>query len=67
MLVLSRKIDEEIKIGDNITLKVVRVQGGSVRLGIEAPNNIQITRGEISYERASQPPGHNGSGVAVNN
>ncbi len=67
MLVLSRKVNDEIKIGDNITLKVVRVQGGSVRIGIEAPNNIQITRGEISYERASQPPGHDGAGVAVIN
>lgn len=66
MLVLSRKIDDIIKIGDNITLKVVRVQGGSVRLGIEAPNNIQITRGEISYERASQSPGHVGPSVTVN-
>ena len=54
MLVLTRKVEDIVKIGDNITVKVVRVNGNQVRLGIEAPNDIQITRGEINYERAKQ-------------
>jgi len=47
MLVLSRKLDEEIVIGSNITIKVVRVIGNKVRLGISAPRSVKIRRGEM--------------------
>jgi carbon storage regulator len=47
MLALTRKIGERIIIGDGITVTVVDVKGDSVRLGIEAPKEIQILRGEI--------------------
>jgi len=46
MLVLSRKIDEEIYIGD-IVIKVVETAKGVVKLGIEAPKDVQILRGEL--------------------
>ena len=46
MLVLSRKLDEEIFIGD-IMIKVVEINKGSVKLGIEAPKQMQILRGEL--------------------
>jgi len=47
MLVLSRKQDEKIIIGDNITLMVVSIQGDKVRLGIEAPKHVSIHREEV--------------------
>lgn len=47
MLVLSRKIGEEIMIGDSIRLVVVGVRGGQVRLGLEAPQSVAIHRREI--------------------
>ncbi len=49
MLVLSRKQDEKIIIGDNISLMVISIQGDKVRLGIEAPKNVSIHRQEV-YE-----------------
>ena len=48
MLVLSRKQNEEIYIGDNIKVTVLRVQGKTIRFGIEAPENVRILRGELT-------------------
>lgn len=47
MLVLSRKTNETIKIGDNIELRILEVKGDTVRIGIEAPKTIDILRGEL--------------------
>ena len=47
MLILSRKCNEQIVIGDNIVVTVVAIRGGNVRLGIEAPTNIAVHREEI--------------------
>lgn len=47
MLVLARKKGETIHLGDDIVLKVVEVSGDTVRLGIEAPQAIDIVRGEL--------------------
>ncbi len=52
MLVLTRKAGEGIVIGDNITIKVVEIKGGSIRLGIDAPKTSKIYRQEV-YERIS--------------
>ncbi len=49
MLVLSRKIDERIMIGDQISLLVVDIKGDKVRLGIEAPSDVAVHRKEV-YE-----------------
>ena len=49
MLVLSRRTDESIILGDDIVITVVAVQGDKVRLGIEAPKTIPVHRMEI-YE-----------------
>lgn len=48
MLVLSRKVGEKIVIGDNITLVVNKVVGNRVSLGIEAPRDVRIVRGELT-------------------
>ena len=47
MLVLSRKQDEKIMIGDEITLMVISIQGDKVRLGIDAPKEVSIHREEV--------------------
>jgi carbon storage regulator len=47
MLVLSRKIGERLIIGDNIVVTVNRVAGNRVTLGIEAPGDVRIVRGEL--------------------
>ena len=49
MLVLSRQCDEKIIIGDNIVITVIEIRGNKVRLGINAPTNISVHRGEV-YE-----------------
>jgi len=47
MLVLSRKRDESVIINDNIKIKVIEIRGGVVRLGIEAPKDINVHREEV--------------------
>lgn len=49
MLVLSRKKNEDIKIGDQVRIVVVEIRGDKVRLGIEAPDDVSVHRGEV-YE-----------------
>jgi carbon storage regulator CsrA len=48
MLVLSRRVGERLVIGDNITVVVNRMAGNRVSLGIEAPDDVRIVRGELS-------------------
>jgi carbon storage regulator len=47
MLVLTRKLQERIKIGDNVTITVLRVKGNAVRIGIEAPRSVRVIRAEL--------------------
>ena len=47
MLVLSRKENETIQIGDDIEIRVLEVKGDTVRIGIEAPKSVDILRGEL--------------------
>lgn len=55
MLVLSRKLDEAITIGSDIKVRIISVRGGTVRLGIEAPQEVSILRSELTGSpRASQ-------------
>lgn len=50
MLVLSRKFDESIMIGDSVVIKVLSIQDGQVKIGIEAPKDVRILRREIYEE-----------------
>ncbi|VVO61927.1 MULTISPECIES: carbon storage regulator CsrA [Pseudomonas] len=50
MLVLSRVVGEKISIGDDISIRVVAVNGNNVRFGIEAPKTVSVHRSEI-YDR----------------
>lgn len=57
MLVLSRKEGEKLVIGDNITLVVSKISGNRVTLGIEAPADVKIFRGELSPNDDKAPRG----------
>ena len=50
MLVLSRKINERIIIGENVELEVLAIRGGVARLGIKAPRDVSVVRTELSEE-----------------
>ncbi len=52
MLVLTRKSQETIQIGQNITITIVRVKGRSVRVGIDAPRSVRVVRGELTADAA---------------
>jgi carbon storage regulator len=53
MLVLTRKVGEKLLIGDDITISVIEVNRGGVRIGVEAPRNVSILRHEV-YERIQE-------------
>ncbi|MEE4240275.1 MAG: carbon storage regulator CsrA [Desulfopila sp.] len=53
MLVLTRKAGDGIIIGDNITVKIIEIKGGGIRIGIDAPRDCKIYRQEV-YDRISQ-------------
>lgn len=64
MLVLSRKTNQRIIIGHNITIVIVEVQGDKVRVGIEAPKEISVHREEV-YEaiRRNESSSKDGAGA----
>ena len=51
MLVLTRKSNQQIQIGENIVITVLQVKGNSVRLGIEAPREVRVVRGELGPKK----------------
>ena len=56
MLVLTRKLMEKLYIGDDICVTVVRLEGGQVRLGIEAPIEVAVVRAELVPDRRQERP-----------
>ena len=56
MLVLTRKLMEKLFIGDDICVTVVRLEGGQVRLGIEAPREVTVVRAELVPDRKFGSP-----------
>ena len=53
MLVLSRRADESLFIGDDIKITILDIRGGQVRIGITAPDDIKVHRQEV-YQRINQ-------------
>jgi carbon storage regulator len=56
MLVLSRKTEEEILIGDDIVVRVTRIAGNRVMLGVIAPQQMRIMRRELTRAARQSPP-----------
>ncbi len=56
MLVVTRKANAKVLIGNDITVTIVAIRGGNVRLGIEAPENVRILREELK-ERIDREQG----------
>ena len=54
MLVLSRKEGEQLLIGDNVVLTINRISGNRVAIGIEAPRDVRIVRGELDRRDVSR-------------
>lgn len=50
MLVIKRKIDQAIAIGEDVCVVVLAIEGNEVKLGIDAPRNIAVRRPEVSEE-----------------
>jgi carbon storage regulator len=64
MLVLTRKSNQSIMIGDNIEVSVLSVAGEKVRIGIQAPQDVPVFRTEIYLEiQRQQVPGSDGDAV----
>ena len=54
MLVLSRKLNQTIHIGDSISVSVVRIKGNVIQLGIDAPKAVHVVRAELLERDAKQ-------------
>jgi len=50
MLVLSRKLGESVRMGNGVRITVVKIDNNTVRIGIEAPEDVSIQRQEIAFE-----------------
>ena len=53
MLILTRKMDEKLLIGDDITISVLEIRGNQVKIGVDAPKDIAIYREEI-YQKVKE-------------
>ena len=47
MLILSRKVDEKIMIGDDISVSIIEIRGDQVRIGVDAPKTVKVFRQEV--------------------
>ncbi len=56
MLVLSRQVQQRIRIGDDIYITVLRVDRGRVKLGIEAPPHVRVDREELRAKQCGEVP-----------
>ena len=65
MLVLTRRIGEEIVIGDDIRVTVVAIEGSKVRLGVTAPKDVAVDRKEVHDRRAEFTPSEPPLGAAL--
>ena len=62
MLVLTRKLNEKIRVGDDIVVTIIQIDKGSVKIGFEAPDNVAIYRDEV-YEKIQNEDRDPGNGA----
>jgi len=55
MLILTRRVGEAVQIGDNITIRVLGVKGGQVRLGFDVPKDVNVMRTELLNKPKKEP------------
>ena len=53
MLVLSRKQNQQIRVGNDVTITILKIRGNSVRIGIDAPRSVHVIRGELERQEAA--------------
>lgn len=56
MLILTRKVNESLMVGDDVTVTVLGIKGGQIRIGISAPLDVAVHRQEV-FERIQQEQG----------
>jgi carbon storage regulator len=50
MLILSRKVNEKIVIGDDVTISIIEIKGDQIRIGVDAPRSVKVFRQEVFSE-----------------
>ncbi|MDR2792793.1 MAG: carbon storage regulator CsrA [Treponema sp.] len=50
MLILSRKVNEKIMIGDDISISIIEIKGDQIRIGVDAPRSVKVFRQEVLSE-----------------
>jgi carbon storage regulator len=65
MLILSRKVNEKVVIGDDITVSIIEVRGDQVRLGIDAPKKVKVFRQEVFDAIKAENKAAVGSAAAI--
>jgi carbon storage regulator len=63
MLVLTRKLNEKIRVGDDIVVTIIQIDKGSVKIGFEAPENVAIYRDEVYEKIQNEDRNAAGNGV----
>jgi carbon storage regulator len=57
MLILTRRIDESLVIGDDVTITILGIKGNQVRIGVAAPKEVAVHREELSEKSTTVPKG----------
>jgi carbon storage regulator len=57
MLILTRRIDESLVIGDDVTITILGIEGNQVRIGVAAPKDVAVHREELSEKPITVPKG----------
>src|SRR5947207_4788152 len=65
MLVLTRKLQQQIKIGEQITVTILKLKGNTVRVGIDAPRDVRVIRGELPKDSSGQEAAASGPQILV--
>ena len=65
MLILTRRVEEKIRIGAEVTVTVLEAKGGYVRLGIDAPRKITVHREEVYWRKKREEANSQGPALTV--